>query len=719
MGEVAAAGVQVATQVCAAPRTAFSGEDGLEDEREKAVAAAVDVVAASARRGVVTLCASVAHIIRKNFRLQQQVMELEGRLRELETLAGLPENSSAFSQCQEDSAGSQGPECSSATSQCPSTSESLPESPSSQRCGSAPPHYPPGFPRPYQCHGPALRKASDPEGGAGFLRGRTRASTGNLSHCGPGARSSFVRRKYRSISLRRVRRTTTAITPFAGRQGRPGGDSQRSSTASLEQQPASNSNTSSKSCIVTVAEVHLSPETTATTTTTNSTEGDAVKMLAQKLTSVLQEDSTNPQEDMDDLVLSAPHPLAGCECAVCLQLSTHPDVLPYEIVTDEGSLLPRGSTVLVSGQRVGTVVYFGHCRHQAKGASSPHRLKASPTPQQQQQLPSSPSTQQAPTTGSSPPPPHQQLPLPAAPSSCDGPQVGPASPIGVTVILWPPDEGEVFVPLNEVICQLDDEGIPGSSEEQSSLVEEGDDRRSVGDEEDTPAILHKGSTHPDHTLTELQEAPKGMTETECIMEDALPPVTGFGATENREEPCKHPRLRSVSASHCSYETLEHGNEAAESDRGEKTDRVPKTHTLARLNSADAARKRTHAGMNHSLPASPRQWREFEGDPEAHYSDSDKGKLQFGDTWDSGCYMSLGRQSSECSEQFSDLESEYSSTPWASSLEEALDSVWKRHRQRDAHSPFPRRQPTDTFFVDREIELQDCRILKKARDDAIG
>lgn len=151
-------------------------------------------------------------------RLQQQVMELEGRLRELETLAGLPENSSAFSQCQEDSAGSQGPECSSATSQCPSTSESLPESPSSQRCGSAPPHYPPGFPRPYQCHGPALRKASDPEGGAGFLRGRTRASTGNLSHCGPGARSSFVRRKYRSISLRRVRRTTTAITPFAGRQ---------------------------------------------------------------------------------------------------------------------------------------------------------------------------------------------------------------------------------------------------------------------------------------------------------------------------------------------------------------------------------------------------------------------------------------------------------------------------------------------------------------------
>lgn len=150
-------------------------------------------------------------------RLQQQVMELEGRLRELETLAGLPENSSAFSQCQ-DSGGSQGPECSSATSQCPSTSESLPESPSSQRCGSAPPHYPPGFPRPYQCHGPVLRKASDPEGGAGFLRGRTRASTGNLSHCGPGVRSSFVRRKYRSISLRRVRRTTPAVPPFTGRQ---------------------------------------------------------------------------------------------------------------------------------------------------------------------------------------------------------------------------------------------------------------------------------------------------------------------------------------------------------------------------------------------------------------------------------------------------------------------------------------------------------------------
>lgn len=40
----------------------------MEDEREKAVAAAVEVVAVSARRGVVALCASVAHIIRKNFR---------------------------------------------------------------------------------------------------------------------------------------------------------------------------------------------------------------------------------------------------------------------------------------------------------------------------------------------------------------------------------------------------------------------------------------------------------------------------------------------------------------------------------------------------------------------------------------------------------------------------------------------------------------------------
>lgn len=272
----------------------------------------------------------------------------------------------------------------------------------------------------------------------------------------------------------------------------------------------------------------------------------------------------------------------------------------------------------------------------------------------------------------------------------------------------------MFVPLNEVICQLDDEGIPGSFEEQSGLAKEEDDRRSIRDEEEPPAIPHKGSVYFDRTLTEQQEAPEGTTETECITGDMLHPVTGFGATENREKPCKHSRLRSVSASLCSYETLEHCSETAEADKGEKTDRAPKIHTLARLNSADTVRKKTHAVVNHSLPASPRQWRESEGDPEALYSDTDKGKLQFGDTWDSGCYMSLGRQSSECSEQFSDVESEYSSTPWTSSLEEALDSVWKRHKQRDTNSLFPRRQPTDTFFVDREIELQDYRIHKKVR-----
>lgn len=106
----------------------------------------------------------------------------------------------------------------------------------------------------------------------------------------------------------------------------------------------------------------------------------------------------------------------------------HPD--------SEGSLLPRGSTVLVSGQRVGTVVYFGHCRQQAKDTSSPHRLKASVAPQQQLSL--IPSTQEAPSAGSSPQPSCQQLPLLAGPASCNGPLRGDSSPIGVTVILWLP-----------------------------------------------------------------------------------------------------------------------------------------------------------------------------------------------------------------------------------------------------------------------------------------
>lgn len=271
----------------------------------------------------------------------------------------------------------------------------------------------------------------------------------------------------------------------------------------------------------------------------------------------------------------------------------------------------------------------------------------------------------------------------------------------------------MFVPLNEVICQLDDEGTPGSSEEQPSLVEKIDDSRSIGDGEEASANSHRRSTHSDHTLTELQDTPKSIIERDCEAENSSC-VTDFGAIDNREKPCKHHRLRSVSASHYMYESLEQDKKTAQMDREEKTAIVPKVHALVRLNSTDTALKRKQIGMNHSLPASPRQWRESEGDPEAHYLDSDKGKLQFGDTWDSGCYMSVGRLSSECSEQFSDLESEYSSTPWASSLEEALDSVWKRHRQQDTRSPFPRRQPKDTFFVDREIELQDYRIHKKVR-----
>ncbi|KAG0714228.1 hypothetical protein GWK47_014498 [Chionoecetes opilio] len=114
------------------------------------------------------------------------------------------------------------------------------------------------------------------------------------------------------------------------------------------------------------------------------TESDAVKLLAQKLTMFCR-----------TTVLCAPHPLAGCECVLCLQLAAHPDLLPYQIITDEGSLLPRGSTVLVGGRRVGTVVYFGHRKHQGRG----------------------PGTPQAPGT-----------------------LEPPASPLGVTVLLWPPGE---------------------------------------------------------------------------------------------------------------------------------------------------------------------------------------------------------------------------------------------------------------------------------------
>ena len=44
------------------------GGGGGGDGRDEAVAAAVSVVCGSARRGVMALCASVAHIIRNNYR---------------------------------------------------------------------------------------------------------------------------------------------------------------------------------------------------------------------------------------------------------------------------------------------------------------------------------------------------------------------------------------------------------------------------------------------------------------------------------------------------------------------------------------------------------------------------------------------------------------------------------------------------------------------------
>ncbi|KAG0730500.1 hypothetical protein GWK47_028158 [Chionoecetes opilio] len=530
-----------------------SARRGVVDERDEAVAAAVEVVGASARRGVVALCASVAHIIRNNYRLQQQVRELEGQVKALQALTGT-ENTRA-------------------PSHCPS---SLPDSPSAQRCGSAPPHFPAGS------RGPgAARKASDPGSGGTLVRGHARASTGNLSRCGPNAASGFVRRKYSSLSLRRVWRTNHHS---AGRTAA----SEHSSTDSLEQQD-NNNNNNSKACIVTVAEVYSPPPVT-----TNS-ESDAVKLLAQKLTSVLQDDGTEQQHDSDNTVLCAPHPLAGCECVLCLQLAAHPDLLPYQIITDEGSLLPRGSTVLVGGRRVGTVVYFGHRKHQGRGPGTPQ-----------------------------------------APRTCEPP----ASPLGVTVLLWPPDEGEVFVPLNEVICQLDEEGTP-SLEGEAATLAMGEGNTNTHEEENTATPLQGNTTGLYLTLTDPQ-GKEGMVE-------------GMTVTGTNPE------------------------------------------------------RRPHEGG--SL--------EGEDDLDSRYSECERGKLQFGDTWDSGCYMSLGRHSSEGSDQLSDLESEYGSVgpAWGSSLEEALNCVWRRHRRPDTQGRRQQQQQrADTFMLDTEVERQDYRLHGKVRKE---
>ncbi|KAK8384470.1 hypothetical protein O3P69_009345 [Scylla paramamosain] len=451
------------------------------------------------------------------------------------------------------------------------------------------------------------------------------------------------------------------------------------------------------------------------------------------------------------MVLCAPHPLAGCQCVLCLQLSTDSDTVPYEIVTDEGSLLPRGSAVLVRGRRVGTVVYFGHRKHQARGSDGPAAPLLPP-----------------------PAPGTHDLPADECARSL-------ACPLGVTVQLWPPDEGEVFVPLNDVICQLDEGGDSSSGGvEEAPTLREGDDTHSNNsssrrDSED----MNSHTADLDHTLTDTHTS----QDIGRLIQDTWAEEEVHSVTKDPRHTREHLSISVAEAGHrtqgtvdkdgygeCGEDMGHHGGRHFSSvsdtsstceslgSRGmEDVSRGPagyhgsRSEALPRRSKVTGSDQRClecegdiesrvgdlhrhpsqgpiryHGSQSEALPrrmkvtGSDQRCLECEDDLESQYSECDKGKLQFGDTWDSGCYMSLGRHSSECSEQFSDPESEYGSTghPWGSSLEEALNSVWQKHKHGDTLTPYLRRTPADTFILDSEVELQDYRGHGKIREDTV-
>ncbi|XP_042228655.1 uncharacterized protein LOC121870771 isoform X2 [Homarus americanus] len=749
--------------------TQHSPEDrAVAKEREEAVSAAVSVVVASARHGVIALCASVAHIIREKMRLQQNVVDLEKKL------AALEKNSTT-----------------NVSVTCPCTSpgqvadsHSLLESPTSQRCGSAPPSFitsslkfskggSQNVTGSYQisdqrsvvvvdkCNSCQLLQhperrtstATNPdnylhpaqkngETKTPFQRGQSYSSTRSLNIGRSPPSSSFMRKKYNSISLRRVRHSSIS------KQGAlPGtwssSNSHRSSANSLECR-GSTSRASSKSCIVTVAEVYPPPPNL----TALNTESDAVRLLARKLTNVIQENEAQLEDNLtespacdpniSDVMmqqistqeLCAPHPLAGCECVVCTHLAADPHSQLYILTTNEGSLLPQGSKVLVQGDRIGTVMYFGHNKYSSVISCLPrHHLKAS----------ASTSTTQAAITEAS------VESSKMISDETDGVvSVDSTSPIGVTITLWPPDQGEVFVPLCDVICQLDDEVDIQSKDHLLGLdLEYVDD--DMNTEEVRPPVPSGTHIYPIETVNEK------LVQTPDMGDSGIPAppkmYAGVRALRNGADVPEWKNdneeafVRSLSISSYNSDSVHRFGDLSHSDEeggvedltacGMVTLQIPvqdnksseetsyldanlhlssshdhenvvpiiknfetpclnTTYLYQTGNEEDSCSKTNCSESKVSLYDTsdsaisltfiqrPQSFEESSDPPSLTDPDRDS---HFKDTWDSGCYMETGRGNSESSEQFSIVEGENNQlgSPWACNLSQALDSVWEKYK----------------------------------------
>ncbi|XP_071535404.1 uncharacterized protein [Panulirus ornatus] len=751
-------------------------------EREEAVSAALSVVVASARQGVVALCASVAHIIRAKMRLQHRVEDLEKKLAALEKSSTTDVSEACH---------------------CPypsqaADSHSLLESPTSQRCGSAPPSFIVGSlkfsrsdnqnsgrccqicdPRNVVCdnkcgncqliHHPERRTSNvtihdnssntyhkTGEKKAPFLRGQSHASTRSLNISRSPPSSSFMRKKYSTISLRRVRRTGLS------RHGTSGmwscSDSHGSSANSLEHR-GSASGTSSRSCVVTVAEVYPPPVPSLTPI---NTESDTVRLLARKLTNVLQgseavlEDSVHDASPCGSNVsdttvpeaaaheqLCAPYPLAGCECVVCTHLASDPECHLYVLTTNEGSLLPRGSKVLVQGDHIGTVVYLGHHKHPLRYSSvSQHHIQPSAATSINQTVIAEASDSSSKNIIN---------------ETCEALDVSSLSPLGVTITLWPPDQGELFVPLGDVICQLDDEvdidsgeyllGLDVEYVDDDNNVEEfnpssSSDTRETVCEKFIPSSIVQHLSLP---LTKERRARSATPELRRASEESCarsPSISshnsdsihGLGelsqlGVENEDEnlntcagnSVRVPLQETRSTYEASYSFV-NVQQFSSSDLGNVVPlgadfQSPCLSAVCKIEDEDGmygeidgteSRVSLYDTSDSAISLTftqKLQGSEESSEPQS-LTDLDKDSLHFGDTWDSGCCMgSRERYRSESSEQYSDYENESKHTGalWARNLSEALDSVWKKHKNIKDFC-------LDSIDITRDIELPRQEVM---------
>lgn len=759
-------------------------DSSVAQEREAAVSAAVSVVVASARHGVVALCASVAHIIREKRRLQQNVAELEKKITAYE-------KSSSPDMCVS---------CHCTSPKHVADTHGLLESPSSQRCGSAPPTFIASSLKLSRCENQNIyngyQTADDRSVGVrdkcdsckqmqrqekvrssaaipdcvshiqkpgerktSFLQGQGYASSRSLNIGRSPPPSSFMRKKYSTISLRRVRRSNM------NKQGVSVGtlsssSSHRSSTNSLERR-GSSSRTSSGSCIVTVAEVYSSPTPCLTPA---NTESDAVKLLARKLTNVLQGSEAHLEDNLPESTLSdsslkdaampdisnelwsnqeelyAPHPLSGCECVVCAHLAADPNSHLYILTTKDGLLLPQGSTVLVQGDRIGTVVYFGHCKYPSRSSSVPqHHLQGSSITSINEKI----------------------IPENKVESSKkiaeDGwytSEVTTASPLGVTITLWPPDYGEVFVPLSAVVCQLDDEVDIARKDHLLGLdLEYVDIDRCIA--ETGPSVFPDVQIHP----TDMTIDGKHSEITSVHQPDGSCPSQVYEGTTGRKKNHDESQAQSINVPPYNSDYVQRLQDLSLCDQESEDDaitacgrvslQVPEQENKTSnciiyshesgLNSTSPHHKNTTklirnfkspclktAFLNHieneddvtskkkdtkskvflydtsdsaiSLTFSQRPQSSEDSSQPPSLTDPDKESLNLGDTWDSGCCMERERYLSESSEQFSDVEGENINlgSPWALNLREALESVWEKHRN---HEDFNLNGTYSTNYID--------------------